>query len=120
LAARSILTLALSRRKGLVASTPPFGTVRNPIRMMEVEHVAAGDEMAEIRMLTGDYTPPMDACATYRVLFQELEAFEQDLHIHVHLKNNVLFPKAIALEAVPATPIAAASACVLPEHPAAV
>ena len=57
-----------------------------------------GDAMAEIRDLTDGYTPPDDACATYRVCFQELEAFERDLHAHVHLENNVLFPKASALE----------------------
>lgn len=76
-----------------------FETVRNPIRMMEVEHEAAGAMMREIRTLSNDYTPPADACMTYRVLFNELEAFEQDLHRHVHLENNLLFPKAIALEA---------------------
>ena len=108
-------SLALSRRKGLVISSPAFGTVRNPIRMMEAEHVAAGDEMAEIRKLTGNYTPPMDACATYRVLFQELEAFEQDLHVHVHLENNILFPKAVALEAELRVPVVAASSCALSE-----
>jgi len=78
---------------------PPFGTVANPIRMMEAEHRFVGDAMAEIRHLTGNYTPPADACATYRVSFQELDAFERDLHEHVHLENNLLFPKASALEA---------------------
>lgn len=93
-----VKSLASTRSKGLVVGVPPFGTVQNPIRMMEAEHAVAGDEMAEIRQLTNDYTPPIDACATYRVLFQELAAFEQDLHVHVHLENNILFPKAIALE----------------------
>jgi regulator of cell morphogenesis and NO signaling len=77
---------------------PPFGTVANPIRMMESEHQFVGDAMAEIRHLTGNYTAPADACATYRVCFDELDAFERDLHDHVHLENNVLFPKATALE----------------------
>jgi regulator of cell morphogenesis and NO signaling len=81
-------------------STPqaPFGTVSNPIQMMVEEHESAGDETGEIRRLTSNYTPPEDACTTYRVLFQELEAFEKDLHRHVHLENNILFPKAERLE----------------------
>ena len=76
----------------------PFGTVENPIRMMEREHREAGDEMRLIRELTGGYLPPSDACATYRVCFDELATFERDLHRHVHLENNVLFPKAVELE----------------------
>lgn len=83
------------------AAAPPdvFGTVQNPIRMMEIEHQDAGDELAEIRRLTSSYRPPEDACTTFRVLYAELEAFERDLHLHVHLENNVLFPRAIELEA---------------------
>jgi len=87
----------------VVRGTPPepalFGTVANPIRAMEADHQFVGDAMAEIRHLTHDYTPPDDACATYRVCFQELDAFERDLHDHVHLENNLLFPKAAVLEA---------------------
>jgi len=79
---------------------PPdmFGTVQNPIRMMEVEHQAVGDSMAAIRELSGGYQPPDDACGTYRLVFEELNAFERDLHTHVHLEDNVLFPKAVELE----------------------
>ncbi len=76
----------------------PFGTIENPIRMMEREHRDAGDEMHLIRELTNGYTPPADGCATYTVAFAELAEFERDLHRHVHLENNVLFPKAIGLE----------------------
>lgn len=76
----------------------PFGTVENPIRMMEREHQEAGDEMRIIRELTGGYVPPADGCTTYRVALAELERFERDLHEHVHLENNVLFPRAVALE----------------------
>ncbi len=79
-------------------SPSPFGTVANPIRMMEREHRAAGDELGIVRALTNDYTPPADGCTTYRVCFAELAQFERDLHQHVHLENNVLFPKALALE----------------------
>jgi len=88
---------AKAARRELPAA--PFGTVANPIRAMEAEHRFVGDAMAEIRHLTGNFTPPSNACATYRVSFQELEAFERDLHDHVHLENNVLFPKAAAFEA---------------------
>ncbi len=80
------------------ASYPPFGTIQNPIRMMEAEHDAAGNIMAEIKKLSSSYTPPDDACTTYRVLYGELKEFEDDLHVHIHLENNILFPKAIELE----------------------
>jgi regulator of cell morphogenesis and NO signaling len=66
--------------------------------MMEIEHQSAGDEMAAIRRLSGGYAPPPDACTTFKVAYQELRAFEADLHRHVHLENNILFPKAVALE----------------------
>lgn len=76
----------------------PFGTVENPIRMMEQEHELAGDELRSIRELTGGYRTPDDGCATYRVAMLELQRFERDLYAHVHLENNVLFPKALAME----------------------
>ena len=76
----------------------PFGTVQNPIRMMEREHQDVGDQLRLIRELTDAYTPPVGGCTTYRVCFAELERFERDLHRHVHLENNVLFPKAVELE----------------------
>ena len=76
----------------------PFGTVENPIRMMEREHQEAGDQMRLIQELTDDYTAPADGCATYRACFAELAQFERDLHRHVHLENNVLFPRAVEIE----------------------
>jgi len=79
-------------------SVSPFGTVANPIRMMEREHQDAGDAMRTIRELTRGYATPDDGCATYAVTMAELSRFERDLHRHVHLENNVLFPRAIALE----------------------
>lgn len=66
--------------------------------MMEEEHVEAGEGLEKIRALTDDYTVPTDACTSYRLLFDMLQAYEDDLHQHVHLENNILFPKAIALE----------------------
>jgi regulator of cell morphogenesis and NO signaling len=76
----------------------PFGTIANPIRMMEREHEAAGDGMRIIHELTGGYAAPADGCQTYAVCMRELQRFERDLHQHVHLENNVLFPRALDLE----------------------
>ncbi len=77
----------------------PFGTVNNPIRMMMFEHDNAGEILRELRKLSGDYKLPADACMSYQTFYQALEAFEQDLHQHIHLENNILFPTTIALEA---------------------
>lgn len=77
---------------------PGFGTIKNPIRMMEEEHVSAGNNMEKVRELADNFTPPAHACATYKVLFFKLEEFETDLHQHIHLENNILFKKAIELE----------------------
>lgn len=75
-----------------------FGAVRNPIRVMMREHDAAGEAMAKMRALSGGFTPPEWACPTYRGFYQALAEFEKDLHQHVHLENNVLFPRAIELD----------------------
>ena len=71
--------------------------------MME-EHEAEGDRFVKIAELTNNYTPPADACSTYRVTFAMLSDFEQDLHKHIHLENNILFPSAVALEKTFAEP----------------
>jgi regulator of cell morphogenesis and NO signaling len=94
-----IRSLIEAERTGRRIPPSPFGTVYNPIRMMEAEHQGTGGEMRLIRELTRDYALPDYACATYRVCFEELREFERDLHLHVHLENNVLFPRAIRLEA---------------------
>ena len=75
-----------------------FGTVQNPINMMEMEHEVVGKNMEEIRTLTQNYELPDDACASYSLLYRMLAEFEEDLHIHVHLENNILFPKALKAE----------------------
>lgn len=75
-----------------------FGTVQNPISMMEHEHDSAGDTFRKIAELTDNYTPPNDACNTYKVAFAMLDEFEKNLHVHIHLENNILFPKALQLE----------------------
>ena len=77
---------------------PPFGTVLNPVRMMMLEHDTAGELLRELRQATSDYAVPADACISYRTFYQALEAFEQDLHQHIHLENNVLFPRALETE----------------------
>ncbi len=81
-----------------VLSQPSFGTVSNPIAMMMHEHDNEGERFREIAELTNNYTPPADACTTYRVTFAMLKEFEADLHKHIHLENNILFPKAVTLE----------------------
>ncbi len=76
-----------------------FGTVANPIEMMTQEHDAAGALLAEIKQLSSDFTPPDDACPTFHAFYDSLKEFEQDLHQHIHLENNILFPRAIEMEA---------------------
>ncbi|TGV01935.1 iron-sulfur cluster repair di-iron protein [Flavivirga rizhaonensis] len=77
---------------------PHFGTVENPIAMMKDEHDNEGVRFRDIAKLTNQYNPPADACNTFRVTYAMLEEFEKDLHLHIHLENNILFPKAIKLE----------------------
>lgn len=76
----------------------PFGSVNNPIRMMEHEHDDAGNLLRILRELTSGYRPPQDACPTYRVMLESLERIERDLHLHIHKENNILFPRAAACE----------------------
>jgi regulator of cell morphogenesis and NO signaling len=73
-------------------------SVRTPINLMEMEHELVGKNMEIIRQLAANYIIPADACASYSLLFRLLQEFEEDLHLHVHLENNILFPKAIAAE----------------------
>ncbi|MGE0130396.1 MAG: iron-sulfur cluster repair di-iron protein [Blastocatellales bacterium] len=77
---------------------PFFVTVRNPVRMMMTEHDAAGELLQSLRGSTNDYTPPADACISYQTLYQALAGFEADLHQHIHLENNLLFPRAVEME----------------------
>lgn len=94
-----IKELDAAATNGRTANTPPFGTVQNPVRMMMFEHDAAGDILRRIRELTSDFTLPQGACPSYGALFAGLEEIELDLHRHIHLENNVLFPKSIETEA---------------------
>jgi regulator of cell morphogenesis and NO signaling len=85
-------------RAGLSVPTSMFGTVRNPVHMMMVEHDGAGDLLRRIRQLSDDFTPPAEACVSYRTLYGALEGLEKDLHQHIHLENNILFPRAVEME----------------------
>ena len=75
-----------------------LGSAKEYIEQMEEEHEAEGDRFRQIAALTDNYTPPADACRTYMVTFSLLKEFEEDLHRHIHLENNILFPKSIAME----------------------
>jgi regulator of cell morphogenesis and NO signaling len=77
---------------------PPFGSVQNPVAMMEHEHDSAGNALRAMREASSRYAAPADACVSYQTLYKALAAFETDLHQHIHLENNILFPRAIAME----------------------
>lgn len=79
---------------------PAFGSVQHPIGMMMHEHETEGERFARMSELTSGYQPPEDACTTYRVAFQMLKEFEENLHLHIHLENNILFPAAAAMEKI--------------------
>lgn len=85
------------KNKSSIGSSP-FGTIRNPIAMMEMEHENAGTILKQMREISGNYKLPEDACETYNVTYKKLDEFENDLHQHIHLENNILFPRAIELE----------------------
>jgi regulator of cell morphogenesis and NO signaling len=92
---------ALERASNAHASVEPpfFQTVKNPIHAMMQEHDAAGNLVRQMCVLSSEYTPPADACTSFRALYEALRKFEVDLHQHVHLENNVLFPRAVEMEA---------------------
>lgn len=93
----NIRKMVQAERSGILAQTS-FGTIQNPIRMMMHEHDAEGERFRKIATLTDNYTPPADACNTFRTTLSLLKEFEEDLHLHIHLENNILFPKSIILE----------------------
>ncbi len=93
-----IKKLVKVKNKSMKYEAPYFGKIANPIKMMEAEHETAGDGLFEIRRLASNYVIPVDACNTFAVYFKELKEFEEDLHKHVHLENNILFPRSIELE----------------------
>jgi regulator of cell morphogenesis and NO signaling len=92
------ITMLAQRKPEDPQMCSPFGSIQNPIRAMEQEHLSAGDAFQKMRALTNSFTPPADGCATFRLCYRELDRFERDLHRHVHLENHILFPRAIRLE----------------------
>lgn len=93
-----IVALEAHVRHGASEPYAPFGSARNPIRQMEHEHQIAGEALAKLRAVTRDYALPPDACQTFQAVYEELERLEGDLHQHIHLENNILFPRAVELE----------------------
>jgi regulator of cell morphogenesis and NO signaling len=105
--------LELAAENGSPAPTPFFGTVKNPVRMMMIEHDRVGDLLSRLRVVTENYTPPSTACFSYRELYRRLAEFELRTHEHIHIENNVFFPRAVALEERVGNPaeFAAAHSC---------
>ena len=90
----------------LTAPTPFFGTVKNPVKKMMLEHDRVGDMLARLRLITEDFTPPESACFSYRELYRRLTDFESKTHEHVHIENNLYFPRAVELEETAGKPAA--------------
>jgi len=95
-----IVAMTEAAEQKRAAPFAPFGTVNNPILMMMREHDTDGEILRELCTLTSDYKAPDDACISYKTLYQALENFEKDLHQHIHLENNILFPKALEINSV--------------------
>lgn len=93
-----IKQLVASTKDSLPMYAAQFETVQVPINLMEMEHELVGGNLAKIRELSVNYNLPEDACASYSLLYRMLDEFEDDLHLHIHLENNILFPNAVELE----------------------
>jgi regulator of cell morphogenesis and NO signaling len=93
-----LVKLEAAAREGRIAPPAMFGSVEMPISRMLADHEDAGALGARIRTLACDFRPPEDACASWHALYHGLEEFERDLHHHVHLENNILFPRALEME----------------------
>lgn len=91
--------MAVAKHANSETPQAPFGTIQNPIQNMMYEHDLEGGMFRKIAELSNNYNPPSDACNTYKVTFALLKEFESDLHLHIHLENNILFPKSIDMEA---------------------
>lgn len=93
-----IRKIAKAKREGSKLKAPHFGTIKNPIQKMNEEHDFEGEAFRKITALSNNYTVPQDGCNTYKVVFGMLQEFEDNLHLHIHKENNILFQKAIKLE----------------------
>lgn len=97
-----IKRMQMAKDAGEPIPTPQFGTVENPIAMMKAEHEDEGERFEAMSELSDDFTPPDHACNTWRVTYSLLKEFQDDLHKHIHLENNILFPKALEMESATA------------------
>lgn len=93
-----IKALVIAKRTGDFDALNSQPSITDPIRIMEVDHDNAGEILAQMNKLSNDYTPPADACNSFQFLYKKLKDLEEDLHQHIHLENNILFPKALRLE----------------------
>lgn len=93
-----IKRLVEAKKDGVTLKPPVFGSAYRLIHEMELEHKSTGDCLTRIKVLSNDFTPPKDACNTYRILYAYLKEFDKNTRIHVHLENSILFPKAVHLE----------------------
>lgn len=94
----NIRQLVKKKSQSKITTYTTFGLINESATMMKKEHLAAGKDMKFFRKLTGNYTLPPDPCISHKCLFEKMKEFEDDLLLHVHLENNILFPKAIALD----------------------
>ena len=90
--------MTIAKQKNQPSPQSPFGTVQSPIKTMMHEHDTEGEIFRRIKELSNNYTLPLDACNTYKITFALLKEFEEDLHFHIHLENNILFPKSIEMD----------------------
>ena len=90
--------IELLEQKETSVANAIFNSIEQPVARMMAEHDQAGDELRVLREITNGYQPPQDACTTYRAFYRAMEDLESDLHRHIHLENNILFPRALALE----------------------
>lgn len=93
-----IKALVQARKAGTPAARQQLASLAPALEVMQADHEAAGELLEEARKLTGGYTPPADGCNSYRFLFRKLQELDEDLRQHIHLENNILFPKALRLE----------------------
>src|SRR5690606_11017498 len=87
-----------AQNEGATLPAAQFGSVNNPVEMMKDDHDHEGERFRRIEKLSNNYQNPPDGCATYSTAMNMLREFEQDLHLHIHLENNILFPRAIEAE----------------------
>jgi len=93
-----IKRMVAAQAKGDDVQSPMFGSVISPVEVMKADHRDEGEQLQRMATLSNAYTPPADACSTYTVTYKMLKEYERDMHLHIHLENNILFTKAVALE----------------------